>query len=205
MKVTWISPQGAGLEIAKRVRDAGHQVVVYGLEGELPRVEKQDLFTFASAADLVVVDGTFPVERTRRNGGRVGRSWRPDRDALFVDELRRKHDVQALGPTPTVDLLVGDRRYLRKWCERLSIPYAPDAEGAAWSSGAWFKDNEIVPPGVYLESWKPLFKSIGFRGWFELEGVMTKDGPAVQRCNAHWPTYQIPLGREAEFLLSMVR
>ena len=195
MKVLWVSPTGSGLSVAQRVKDAGHQVVTYGSADVLPEVATPYLYTFAKAADLVVVDGPFPLALNKR-------SFVPAKDALFFDEVRRNHDIVALGPTPTVDLLVGDRRYFRKWCDRLSIPYARDAAGD-WTSGAWFRANDIVPPGPYLESWKPLFKAIGFRGWFELKGEMTSNGPVVSGCSAVWTPETIPQGREADFLLEM--
>lgn len=193
MKILWISPRGDGTVLAERLRASGHQVVAYGESQNLPLVQQPNLFQFAKASDLVVVDGSFPLVRTRR-------SWRPHQDALFFDELRRAYNVAALGPTPTVDLLCGDRRYLRKWCHKLNIPYDPDATGDPWASGAWFKGNDVIPPGPYLEAWKPLFKSVGFRGYFELLGVVTPDGPVVQAASSAWPTDQIPEGREAEFL-----
>jgi hypothetical protein len=177
---------------------AGHTIAVYGESDDLPAITAQATYAFAKAADLVVVDSTFPLERTRR-------SWKPSPASTFVEELRRKHDVVALGPTPTVDLLVGDRRYLRKWCERLGIPWQHDSDilGPAWTSGAWFKANDVVPPGPYLESWKPLFKSINFRGWFQLDGRMTPDGPVVNGASATWSPSAIPDAREAEFLRGM--
>lgn len=197
MKVLWVSPTGSGLSVAQKVRDAGHQVVAYGAGDVLPTVDQPFLFTFAKAADLVVVDGPFKLEQNKR-------SWKPAKDALFFDEVRRNHDIVALGPTPTVDLLVGDRRYFRKWCDRLALPYAPDTDGS-WTSGAWFRANEIVPPGPYLEPWKPLFKAIGFRGWFELQGEMRASGPVVSKCSATWADDTIPAGKEADFLLEMSR
>lgn len=196
MKILWISPKGDGSVLAERLRESGHQVVAYGEAHNLPLVQQPNLFQFAKASDLVVVDGSFPLVRTRR-------SWRPHQDALFFDELRRAYSIPALGPTPTVDLLVGDRRYLRKWCTKLNIPYDPDASGDSWASGGWFRGNEIVPPGPYLDAWKPLFKSVGFRGYFELQGVVTPDGPVVQRASSAWPADQIPEGREADFLLKV--
>lgn len=193
MKILWISPRGDGAVLAERLRESGNQVVVYGEAANLPLVRQPNLFQFAKASDLVVVDGSFPLVRTRR-------SWRPHQDALFFDELRRTYDITALGPTPTVDLLCGDRRYLRKWCSKLNIPYDPSAEGDPWSSGAWFRNNEIIPPGPYLDAWKPLFKSVGFRGYYELNGVVTPDGPVVQSASSAWPADQIPAGLETEFL-----
>src|SRR5678815_6021172 len=142
MKVLWVSPRGDGSVLAERLKAAGHQIVVYGEAAGLPLVDQKDLYTFAKASDLVVVDGPFPVVRTRR-------SWRPHQDSLFFDELRRTYNFTALGPTPTVDLLVGDRRYLRKWCAKLNIPYDVDAQGDPWTSGAWFRENLILPPGPY--------------------------------------------------------
>lgn len=195
MKVLWVSPTGSGLSVAQRVRDAGHQVVSYGGETDLPKIEQAYVYTFAKAADLVVVDGAFPVEKTKR-------SFKPSKDSLFFDEVRRNHDIIALGPTPTVDLLVGDRRYFRKWCERLGIAYSPSTDNS-WSSGAWFRANEIVPPGPYLDAWKPIFKAVGFRGWFALHGEVTASGPVVSGCSASWEPSTIPEGREADFLLEM--
>jgi hypothetical protein len=197
LKVLWVSPTGSGLSVAQRVKAAGHQVVTYGTGEDMPTIDTPHLFTFAKAADLVIVDGPFPLTPNKR-------SLMPARDALFFDEVRRNHDIVALGPTPTVDLLVGDRRYFRKWCDRLSIPYARDAAGD-WTSGAWFRANDIVPPGPYLESWKPLFKAVNFRGWFELKGEMTAGGPVVSSCSAVWTPETIPAGREADFLLEMSR
>lgn len=197
MKILWVSPQGAGLDLAHRLQEK-HQVVVYGEGAKLPLVKQQDLYTFAKASDLVVVDGPFPVVRTRR-------SWRPHQDALFFDELRRQYDVTALGPTPTVDLMVGDRRYFRKWCERLHVPYNATAEGPRWSSGGWFKGNEVIPTGPYLDVWKPVFKSVGFRGYFELHGVMLPEGPVVSSCTASWHAQDVPAGREVEFLQEMAK
>lgn len=197
MRILWVSPTGSGLSVAQKVRDAGHQVVAYGQTENIPTVGQDYLFTFAKAADLVVVDGPFKLEQNRR-------SWKPAKDALFFDEVRRHHDIVALGPTPTVDLLVGDRRYFRKWCHRLAIPYAPHTDGS-WTSSAWFRGNDVVPPGPYLDAWKPLFKAIGFRGWFELQGEVGKNGPVVSACSAQWAPQAIPEGREAEFLKEMSR
>lgn len=198
MKILWCSPTGAGLDVARRTMNAGHTLAVYGESADLPAITAQATYAFAKAADLVVVDSPFPLERTRR-------SWKPTAASTFVEELRRKHAVVALGPTPTVDLLVGDRRYLRKWCERLGIPvqHIGDVLGPEWSSGGWFRENDVIPPGPYLESWKPLFKSIGFRGWFQLDGRMTPDGPVVQSASATWSADAVPEGREAEFLVGM--
>lgn len=210
MKLLWVSPRGEGIDLASRIRDAGHQVVMYGEGAGLPLVKQNDLYKFAKLSDLVVVDGSFPVVRTRR-------SWRPHQDALFFDELRRQYSIPALGPTPTVDLLTGDRRYLRKWCGKLGIAYAPadsglaprlstddgdPGRGDAWDSGAWFRGNDIVPPGPFLQSWAPLFKSVGFRGFFSLHGYVSPDGPVVTAASASWPT-DLPLGQEVEFLTRM--
>ena len=116
--------------------------------------------------------------------------------------LSPAYNVIALGPTPTVDLLCADRRYLRKWCGKLNIPYDPSGDEANWSSGALFRSNEIIPPGPYLDQWKSLFKAVGFRGWFELQGYVTSDGPVVTGASATWPT-DIPTGKEVDFLLKM--
>lgn len=197
MRVLWVSPTGAGLDVARNVIKAGHNIVTLGQTCELPWIEKKAAYGFAKAADLVVVDGPFPLDRTRR-------SWKPTAASTFWEELRRTHGVTALGPTPTVDLLVGDQRYLKKWCERLAVPFQDptDILGPDWTSGGWFRENDIVPTGPYLESWKPLFKSIGFRGWFQLDGRMTPDGPVVTGVSATWPDV-LPEGREAEFLKEM--
>lgn len=200
MKVLWVSPTGYGQTVATEVKDAGHTILSYGsaLPGIAP-VDKGALTAFAKAADLVVVDGPFPLLPTRR-------SWRPAPEALFFDELRRHHAVVALGPTPTVDLLVGDPRYLRKMCGRYGIPYSPDyAAGEVWSSGGWFLGHEIVPDGPYLRPLAPLFKSVGFRGWFELLGTMTEDGPVVRGAEARWDPETIPEARAAEWLQTMMR
>jgi hypothetical protein len=218
MKLLWISPRGEGIDLATRVRAAGNQVVVYGEGAGLPLVQQKDLYKFAELADLCVIDGSFPLVRTRR-------SWRPHQDALFFDELRRAYGVKALGPTPTVDLLVGDRRYLRKWCAKLGIAYqhpgsnsevaglddsaAGDNAGGQerasvsdFSTGAWFRGNDIIPPGPLLSGWAPLFKSVGFRGYFELVGSIGANGPVISRASATWPT-DIPEGAELDFLLKM--
>jgi hypothetical protein len=200
VKILWVSPEGTGSEIAIRLIHGGHTVVTWGLEG-LPAVDRAGLAPFAQAADLVVVDGTFPLVPTRR-------SWRPSTESLFFDELRRHHDVLALGPTPTVDLLVGDARYLRKIMGRFGIPSEPVSGTVSdldepWSSGAWFLGNRVVPDGPYLASLVPLFKSVGFRGWFELTGLVTPDGPVVTSCNANWPPDTLPEGREAAWLKEM--
>jgi hypothetical protein len=198
MKVLWVSPQGDGAQIAQRLVTSGHTVVGWGspMPGVL-HVNREGLAPFAQRADLVVVDGTFPLVQTRR-------SWRPSTESLFFDELRRHHRVVALGPTPTVDLLVGDPRYLRKILGRFGIPCGP-AEGEPWSSGAWFHGNRVTPEGPYLGSLVPLFKSVGFRGWYELTGVVTEDGPIVTGCNAHWPADTLPEGREAAWLETLIR
>lgn len=202
MRILWVSPRGDGAVLAGRIRTAGHQLVVYGEGAGLPLIQQPQLWTFAKASDLVVVDGSFPVIRTRR-------SWRPHQDALFFDELRRAYDITALGPTPTIDLLCGDRRYLRKWCAKLGISYAPGADETSssepWSSGAWFRANDVIPNGPYLEPWKPLFKSVGFRGYFELNGYVSSEGPVVTSVSSNWPLDSIPEGREADFLLSMAK
>ena len=214
MKLLWISPRGEGLDLATRLRESGNQVVVYGEGAGLPLVQQKDLYKFAELSDLCVIDGSFPLVRTRR-------SWRPHQDALFFDELRRAYHVSALGPTPTIDLLTGDRRYLRKWCGKLGIAYeqpglarllessatgegtGPQRAGMSdFSTGAWFRGADIVPPGPYLASWQPLFKSVGFRGWFELSGYVGPDGPVVTGANANWPS-DIPEGSELDFLIKM--
>src|SRR3990172_9037013 len=199
MKILWISPRGDGAEIAGRILRRGHQLVLYGEGAGMPLVRQADLWAFARVTDLAVVDSSFEVVRNKR-------SWVPHRDALFFEELRRKHHFVALGPTPTVDLLVGDRRYLRKWCRTLGIPYVPETPDGTepWSSGAWFRKNDVIPPGPYLQEWVPLFKSIGFRGWFALHGYIGEDAPVVTACSSSWPPESIPEGREAEFLLEMV-
>ncbi len=212
MKLLWVSPRGEGIDLATKIRDAGHQVVMYGEGAGLPLVQQQDLYKFAKLSDLVVVDGAFPVVRTRR-------SWRPHQDALFFDELRRAYGIVALGPTPTIDLLVGDRRYLRKWCSKLGITFEPAANpgvsgsvaeadlphgsGEPWATGAWFRDKDIIPPGPLLASFAPLFKSVGFRGYFELSGYIGQDGPVVQRASTAWLDNDLPAGAEVDFLLRM--
>jgi hypothetical protein len=201
MKVLWVSPEGAGWATAQGLIAAGHTVVGWGL-GASNLIAREGLAPFARAADLVVVDGTFPLVPTRR-------SWRPSTESLFFDELRRHHQVIALGPTPTVDLLVGDARYLRKIMGRFGIPcesMSGSMSGSEpWSSGAWFHGNKVTPDGPYLASLVPLFKSVGFRGWFELTGVVTGDGPLVTGCNAAWPPDTLPDGREAAWLQAMVK
>lgn len=192
MKVVWVSPAGSGAVTARALVTQGHDVVSWGAEIGVPQVVQSALATFCQKADLVVVDGPFALERTAR-------SFRPSDAALFFDELRRKYHVVALGPTPTVDLLWGDRRYLRKWCRRLQIPFADGAAGEPWSSGAWFRERDVVPQGPYLQAWQPLFKSVGFRGWFEMHG---HDGQ-VANVTAAWPADQLPEGREYEFLRRM--
>lgn len=203
MKLLWISPRGEGLDLATRLRESGNQVVVYGEGAGLPLVQQKDLYKFAELSDLTVIDGSFPLVRTRR-------SWRPHQDALFFDELRRAYHVTALGPTPTVDLLAGDRRYLRKWCGKLGICYehageggAPSGELSNFSTGGWFRDKDVVPAGPLLLSWVPLFKSVGFRGWFELTGYIGEDGPVVTGANTSWPEEVIPAGNELDFILKM--
>ena len=188
-----VSPRAEGADLATRLRETGHAVVTYGEAVGLPLVAQKDLYQFARASDLVVVDESFPLVRTRR-------SYRPHQDALFFDELRRAYDIKALGPTPTIDLLIGDARYLKKWCGKLGIAYDTKADGESWSSGAWFRKDDVIPPGPLLESWKPLFKAVGFRGWFELRGVIGADGPIVQAAVSTWPVEQIPAGQEADFL-----
>lgn len=192
MKIIWVSPAGAGLGLAGSIVSQGHNLVVYGEHGDLPGIEKQALWPFCKGADLVVVDGPFPLVKTRR-------SWAPSKDSLFIDEMRRFHGVKAVGPTPTVDLLVGDARYFRKWCARLGLSSGV-SEGEVWTTGGWYRGRDVVPPGPLLDSWKNLFKSVGFRGWFELRGVMTGDGPILSNCNASWPVSDLPDGREVEFL-----
>lgn len=213
MKILWISPRGNGLDLASRLRVAGNQIVVYGEGAGLPLVKQKDLYKFAELSDLTVIDGSFPLVRTRR-------SWRPNQDALFFDELRRQYNTICLGPTPTVDLLVGDRRYLRKWCGKLGIAYEPRMDRldqqsepnsdatvrdqlSDFSTGAWFRDKDIIPPGPLLASWQPLFKSVGFRGWFSLTGYVGKDGPVVQSASADWPVGDLPDGQELDFLKRM--
>lgn len=192
MKVVWVSPAGAGADLAASVAAAGHAVVSYGTLAGIPKVGKPGLAQACRVADLVVVDGPHAAEKTAS-------SWKPSADALFFDELRRHYDVTALGPTPTVDLLVADPRYLRKMCRRFGVPYGV-ADGQPWSSGAWFKSKDVVPPGPLVTAFAPLFKSVGFRGWFELTGVLTPDGPVVTGANADWPAETIPTDRTAEFL-----
>jgi hypothetical protein len=185
-----------GGQIAQGLVTSGHTVVGWGspIEG-VQGIDRQGLAPFAQAADLVVVDGTFPLVSTRR-------SWRPSNESLFFDELRRHYHVLALGPTPTIDLLAGDARYLRKILGRFGIPTGP-AEGEPWTSGAWYHGNRVTPDGPYLASLVPLFKSVGFRGWFELFGVVGPDGPVVTGCSAQWPADAIPTGREAAWLKTM--
>lgn len=197
MKIVWVSPEGDGLEFARAIATAGHDLVVYGASGDLPAVVKGALAPFCQAADLVVVDAPFALAPTRR-------SWKPSAESLFVDELRRHYHVTALGPTPTVDLLVGDARYLRKMCGRFEIPYARTADGDPWTSGAWFLGVSVVPDGPYLRPFAPLFKSVGFKGWFELTGVLHPlDGPIVTGACATWDQSLVPAFREAEWLHGM--
>lgn len=197
MRCVWVSPEGAHVETALRIQAAGHAVVTYGHGASgLPAVPKLGLADAARVADLVVVDGPYPLTRN-------GRSWKPSLDSLFWDELRRHYQVVALGPTPTVDLLVGDRRYLRKMCARFGVPYDLAAQGSAWSSGAWFSATGAVPPGPFLDPFVSLFKSVGFRGWFALHGVLTADGPVVQAASAEWAADTVPEGREAEWLQAL--
>ena len=159
----------------------------------VPEVPQPGLAQACRVADLVVVDGPHPAEKTPS-------SYRPSKDSLFFDELRRHHKVTALGPTPTIDLLVADRRYLRKMCRRFDVPFNTGAEGDPWLSGAWFQLNNVIPPGPYLAPWVPLFKSIGFKGWFALTGYLTPDGPVVTGASADWPADTVPTERTAEFL-----
>lgn len=197
MKCLWVSPEGNGQPIAEALVHQGHTVVSWG-PNAIPGVNAVDrhaLAPFAQAADLVVVDGPFPLTQTRR-------SWRPSNESLFFDELRRHYRVIALGPTPTIDLMVGDARYLRKICGRFAIPYGA-GDGEPWSSGAWFFGAHVIPEGPYLKALAPLFRSVGFRGWLELCGVVTDDGPTVQTCNASWPLDVIPDNTEARWLETM--
>lgn len=215
MKLLWISPRGEGLDLATRLRESGNQVVVYGEGAGLPLVQQKDLYKFAEISDLCVIDGSFPLVRTRR-------SWRPHQDALFFDELRRAYNVTALGPTPTIDLLVADRRYLRKWCGKLGIAYEHaglagtdevNPEGgdgqrplrpsvSDFATGAWFRGSDIIPQGPLLASWQPLFKSVGFRGWFELTGYIGESGPVITGASSAWPS-DLPDGQELDFLKKM--
>jgi hypothetical protein len=206
LNVLWISPEGAGLSTAEKIRTAGNQLMVYPGMGtnvpELGTVARVDLWTWASTADLLVVDGPFPLTRTRSG------SLRPSDESLFIDELRRHYSKIAIGPTPTVDLLVGDLRYFYKWCgDRLDIPWTnipetvPDAQ--PWSSGTWFRRGEIVADGPYLKPWSQLFERVGFRGWFELDGVVGPSGIVVTGCSATWAEDTIPEGKEAEFLRAL--
>ena len=193
MNIAWISPSGAGREIVQKLLQTEHTVIAYGEDVGVPSIEKKVLAPVCRNADLVVVDGTFPLKDTKR-------SFRPADVSLFLDELRRKHRVVALGPTPTIDLLVQDARYFTKWCRRLGIPHARKIhEGEAWTSGAWFVGNEVIPPGPFLEPWKPIFKSVGFRGWFELYGM----GETVLTCSADWTDAPVPPDQVAEFLVAM--
>lgn len=217
MKLLWISPRGTGLDLAARLRGSGHQVVVYGEGAGLPLVKQKDLYKFAELSDLTVIDGSFPLVRTRR-------SWRPHQDALFFDELRRQYHTICLGPTPTIDLLCGDKRYLRKWCRKLGISYSPNhsesgvaglveskfTEGGAdgpsvsdFATGGWFRDSRVSSDDPLLTPWRPLFKSVGFRGWFRLSGQLSGSGPVVSAASADWPTSDIPDDRAAEFLMEM--
>lgn len=198
MKIVWVSPEGEHLPIAHRIKDQGHAVVAYGVAGDLPVVPKTMLAQTAKVADLVVVDGPHPLRKTRR-------SWAPSVDSLFFDEMRRHYDVVALGPTPTVDLLVGDPRYLRKMCTRFDIPFDVQAVGDSWSSGAWFRGKEVIPPGPYLDPFQPLFSAVGFRGWFCLHGVLTSDGPIVQAADASWAADTVPEGQEVAWLSNLSR
>jgi hypothetical protein len=201
VKVLWISPEGKGFPNAEQLVKEGNKVVAYGSTAPdpIPNVPKEALWTFAKAADLVVVDGSFPLERTRR-------SFKPSQDALFFDELRRKYAIACLGPTPTLDLIVGDPRYLRKWCARLGLVYGPERplEGATpWEAGAWFIGNDIVPPGPLLLPWKPIFKAVGFRGWFHLTGWVGGDGVHVTGAETTWPADSLPNDKLTEFLWRM--
>ena len=191
VKIAWVSPEGAGKDTALRLREQGHTLISWPADVGVPLAPRDKLASFCRAADLVVVDGPFPCDRTIR-------SWKPSVASLFVDELRRKYRVKALGPTPTIDLLCGDQRYFKKWCRRLSITWTNTALDP-WESGGWFDGKTFTPTGPYLESWKPLFKSVGFRGWWQLTGV----GEALVGCDARWNPAAIPDGREAEFLLAL--
>lgn len=192
MKIVWISPNADGAVTAQALQAQGHTLVSWPSDVGVPVIMRQGLANFAKAADLLVVDGPFPLERTQR-------SWKPSVASLFIDELRRKHGIKALGPTPTVDLLCGDERYFRKWCGRLKIPYTRTPDGEVWTGGAWYAGNDVIPPGPYLDPWKVVFKSVGFRGYFGLVGV----GETVTACDARWNASGIPEGRESAFLASL--
>jgi hypothetical protein len=199
--ILFVSPSGTGLSLADRLRSSNHRVAIYGKSPE--SVPKHELYPFMIHAGLSIVDGPFATEPTSHG------SWRPSAEALFIEELRRARSAVALGSTPTVDLLTGDRRYFRKWCGRLSLPYAPSTpEGAdPWFSGAWFRGRDVVPDGPYLRPWLPLFKSVRFRGWFALHGYIgeTDPQPILTACSAEWPVETIPEGREMDFLTEMAR
>lgn len=202
MDILYISPTGGPkLDLVTRLRTGGHRVATYGATPDA--ISKVQLFTFIKHATLAVVDGPFPVEPTSHG------SWRPSVDSLFIEETRRHHAALAAGSTPTVDLLVGDRRYFRKWCRRLGLPYTAEAavDSVPWESGAWYRERDIVPDGPYLRVWQPLFKSVRFRGWFELRGYISphESAPVVTGCAATIPVDSIPEGREAEFLQALVQ
>lgn len=196
MKILWVSPEGAGKVTAESLKSQGHGIVAWGSGAgtlDVPLIQQSALTAFATVADLVVVDGPFPLVRTNR-------SWRPCTQSLFFDELRRKHAIRALGPTPTVDLLCADVRYFKKWLKRLAIPYVDHKPAdTAWISSGWFHGSAVTPTGPYLEPWKPLFKSVGFRGHFAVAGI----GESLTACDARWNSVLVPEGREAEFLVSL--
>lgn len=176
MKVLWVSPTGAGVEASRSLTAAGHTLVGYGPVGDLmPTIEKAALYPFAAQADLLVVDGPFPLVKTPS-------SWRPSQESLFIEELRRHHGVQAIGPTPTIDLLVGDERYRRKWCRRLSLPYDNTAPPGELVAG--FEDDAA------FAAWHDLFAKVQFHGYFQLgynDGAIVSCGatlaPDVDLCS----------------------
>jgi len=179
MRVLWISPTGTGLAAVQPLLDRGDTVVGYGptVNERLPEVKQAQLYPFAAKADLLVVDSPFPLVKTPS-------SWRPSQESLFIEELRRHHQIRTLGATPTVDLLHGDARYLRKWCKRLALVYDPAPGEPAWEQSAWWSD---MVDDISLAPWKALFQTIQFRGYFTLRGVVDDLGRRVASCDATLP------------------
>ncbi len=120
MRITWVSPWGAGWSIAHKLRAAGNKVVYYNPSrnkngaGLLPETDADGWYDYARKSDLVVMDGVAPSSRRKR-------SWDASNLVKDLEQLRRA-GVPVIGTAPgTIELLSTDPRYQRKMLTRLGV------------------------------------------------------------------------------------